>query len=51
MYNLMLRHPGNTIQPYVGIGAGSSTGILYNANIQSGNVGLTKHAGSLAFAY
>jgi len=51
MYNLMLRHPGNTIQPYVGIGAGSSTGILYNANIQSGNVGLTEHAGSLAFAY
>lgn len=51
MYNLMLRYPGDTIQPYVGIGAGSSTGILYNANIQSGNVGLTESAGNLAFAY
>jgi hypothetical protein len=51
MYNLMLRYPAGSIQPYVGIGAGSSTGILYNANIQSGNVGITESAGNLAFAY
>ena len=51
MYNLILRYPSGSIQPYVGIGAGSSTGILYNANIQSGNAGITESAGNLAFAY
>jgi opacity protein-like surface antigen len=51
MYNLMLRYPGEIIQPYIGAGVGSSTGILYNANIQSGNVGLSGTSGDLAFAY
>lgn len=51
MYNFMLRYPGETIQPYIGAGVGSSTGILYNANIQSGNVGLSRTSGDLAFAY
>lgn len=51
MYNLMLRYPGETIQPYIGAGVGSSTGILYNANIQSGNVGLSGTSWDLAFAY
>ena len=51
MYNLMLRYPGETIQPYIGAGVGSSTGILYNANIQSGNVGLSGTSGDLALAY
>jgi opacity protein-like surface antigen len=51
MYNLMLRYPGETIQPYIGAGVGSSTGIFYNANIQSGNVGLSGTSGDLAFAY
>ena len=51
MYNLMLRYPGETIQPYIGAGVGSSTGILYNANIQNGNVGLSGTSGDLAFAY
>lgn len=51
MYNLMLRYPGEAIQPYIGAGVGSSTGILYNVNIQSGNVGLSGTSGDLAFAY
>ena len=51
MYNLMLRYPGETIQPYIGAGVGSSTGILYNASIQSGNVSLSGTSGDLAFAY
>ena len=51
MYNLMLRYPGETIQPYIGAGVGSSTGILYNVNIQNGNVGLSGTSGDLAFAY
>ena len=51
MYNLMLRYPGETIQPYIGAGVGSSTGILYKADIQSGNVGLSGTSGDLAFAY
>ena len=51
MYNLMLRYPGETIQPYIGAGVGSSTGFLYNVNIQSGNVGLSGTSGDLAFAY
>ena len=45
MYNLMLRYSGETIHPYIGAGVGSSTGILYNANIQSGNVGSRGHRG------
>ena len=51
MYNLMLRYSGEIIQPYIGAGVGSSTGILYNVNIQSGNVGLSGTSGDLAFAY
>ena len=50
MYNLMLWYPYETIQPYIGAGVGSSTGILYNANIQSGNGGLSGTSGDLAFA-
>ena len=51
MYNLMLRYPGETVQPYIGVGAGTSTGILYNVNITSSNVGLTGSSGDFAFAY
>ncbi|MGA6827252.1 hypothetical protein ACO9S2_06500 [Nitrospira sp. NS4] len=29
MYNFMLRYRGETLQPYVGVGAGSSMGFLY----------------------
>ncbi len=51
MYNLMLRYPSDVVQPYIGIGAGTSTGILHNVNIQSGNIGLTGSSGDWAFAY
>lgn len=51
MYNVMLRYPGVIIQPYIGVGAGSSTGILYGVNIQSGNTALTGSSGDWAFAY
>jgi len=51
MYNLMLRYPGETVQPYIGVGAGTSTGILHSVNITSGNVGLTGSSGDFAFAY
>jgi opacity protein-like surface antigen len=51
MYNLMLRYPGDRIQPYIGVGAGSSTGFLYNVNIQSGNSSLSGNSGDWTFAY
>lgn len=51
MYNLMLRYPGNVVQPYLGVGAGSSSGILYDANVQSRNAGLSGTSMDLAFAY
>jgi opacity protein-like surface antigen len=51
MYNLMLRYPGERIQPYIGAGAGSSTGFIYNVNIQSGNSGLSGSSGDWTFAY
>ena len=51
MYNLMVRYPGETIQPYLGVGGGTSTGILHHVNITSGNVGLTDTSGDFAFAY
>ena len=33
MFNLILRYPGETVRPYVGIGAGWSHGTLLNPNI------------------
>ena len=51
MYNLMLRYPGDSIQPYIGAGVGSSTGFLYNVNIQSGNSALSGSSGDWTFAY
>ncbi len=51
MYNVMFRYPGEIVQPYIGVGGGTSTGILYNVNITSGNVGLTGSSGDFAFAY
>lgn len=32
-FNLILRYPGETIHPYIGVGAGWSTGMLLNPNI------------------
>lgn len=51
MYNLMLRYPGDRLQPYIGAGAGSSTGFLYDVNIQNGNTGLSGSGGDWTFAY
>lgn len=51
MVNLMLRYPGDIIQPYVGVGGGTSSGFLYNTSIQSGNVALSGSSGDLGFAY
>jgi len=51
MYNVMLRYPGDRLQPYVGVGVGSSTGLLYNVNIQNGNTGLSGSSADFAFAY
>ncbi|MEQ1793238.1 MAG: hypothetical protein ABL970_03520 [Nitrospira sp.] len=51
MYNFMLRYPGETIQPYIGIGGGTSMGFLYNTSIQSGNVALSGSSGDVSFAY
>ena len=51
MYNLMLRYPGETIQSYIGVGGGMSTGILHSANVTSGNAGLTGSSEDFSFAY
>jgi opacity protein-like surface antigen len=51
MYNLMLRYPGDRLQPYIGAGIGSSTGFLYNVNIQSGNNSLSGSSRDWTFAY
>ncbi len=51
MYNFILRYPGETVQPYVGVGGGTSMGFLYNTSIQSGNVALSGSSGDVAFAY
>lgn len=51
MVNLMLRYPGDIIQPYVGVGGGTSSGFLYNTSIQSGNVALSGSSGDLGVAY
>lgn len=51
MYNLIVRYPGEIVQPYVGVGGGTSTGILHSVNITSGNVGLTGSSADFSFAY
>lgn len=51
MYNFMLRYPGETVQPYIGVGGGTSMGVLYNTSIQSGSSALTGSSGEVAFAY
>ena len=51
MYNVMLRYPGEMVQPYIGVGGGTSMGVLYDASIQHGNLALTGTSGDMAFAY
>ncbi|SPP64794.1 conserved exported hypothetical protein [Nitrospira lenta] len=51
MYNVMLRYPGEMVQPYIGVGGGTSIGVLYDALIQHGNLALTGTSGDMAFAY
>jgi opacity protein-like surface antigen len=51
MYNFILRYRGERFQPYIGVGGGTSFGILYNTSIQSGNVALTGSSGDVGLAY
>lgn len=52
MANLLLRYPGDTIQPYVGIGAGLSGGFARDLNLQHSTLGVVhENAGDGAFAY
>ena len=52
MANLLLRYPGDTIQPYVGIGAGISGGFARDLNIQHSTIGVVhENAADGAFAY
>jgi opacity protein-like surface antigen len=49
MVNLIVRYPGNTLIPYVGIGGGISDGMLTSANIPGRND--TDFEGSWTFGY
>lgn len=51
MYSFILRYPGETVQPYIGVGGGTSLGVLYNTSIQSGSAAFTGSSGDMAFAY
>ncbi len=52
MSNLLLRYPGEIVQPYVGVGAGLSGGFARNLNIQNSSIGVVnENAGDGAFAY
>ena len=52
MANLLLRYPGETIQPYIGIGAGLSGGFARDLNLQHSTVGVIReNAADGAFAY
>lgn len=51
MVNLLVRYPGEILQPYLGMGGGVSLGFLSDVNIQRGNDLLTGSSGSGAFAY
>jgi opacity protein-like surface antigen len=52
MANLLLRYPGETIQPYIGIGAGLSGGFARDLNLQHSTIGVIReNAADGAFAY
>lgn len=51
MINLLLRYPGDTIQPYVGAGAGVSYAQLRDFNLQTNFAAVSGKAGDAAFAY
>jgi len=52
MANLLLRYPGETIQPYIGIGAGLSGGFARDLNLQHSTIGVVhENAADGAFAY
>lgn len=51
LVNLLVRYPGRTWQPYVGIGAGWSSGYIRNMDIQRGSERMTGNATDLTFAY
>ncbi len=52
MANLLLRYPGETIQPYIGIGAGLSGGFARDLNVQHSTIGVVhENAADGAFAY
>jgi opacity protein-like surface antigen len=52
MANLLLRYPGEVIQPYIGVGAGVSGGFARDLNLQSSSIGVIReNAADGAFAY
>ena len=52
MANLLLRYPGEVIQPYIGVGAGLSGGFARDLNLQSSSIGVIReNAADGAFAY
>ncbi len=52
MANLLLRYPGEVIQPYVGVGAGLSGGFARDLNLQHSSIGVVhENAADGAFAY
>ena len=52
MANLLLRYPGEVIQPYIGIGAGLSGGFARDLNLQHSTIGVIhENAADGAFAY
>ncbi|HNV25374.1 MAG TPA: outer membrane beta-barrel protein [Nitrospira sp.] len=52
MANVLLRYPGETIQPYIGIGAGLSGGFARDLNFQHSTIGVVnENAADGAFAY
>ncbi len=52
MANLLLRYPGDVMQPYIGIGAGLSGGFARDLNLQHSTIGVVnENAADGAFAY
>ena len=52
MATVLLRYPGETIQPYIGVGAGLSGGFARDLNFQHSTIGVVhENAADGAFAY
>jgi outer membrane protein W len=51
MLNVLVRYPGDVLQPYIGAGLGLSVAALRDLNLRSSTSTMTGDAGDVSFGY